>query len=57
MLPVLLGWTTWTGSNWSTGLTYGGPKGSREWTSRTMCRDMMHGRNYSQFAWVRTEDE
>jgi hypothetical protein len=31
-----LEWTTWTGSNWSTRVSYGGPKGSREWTIRTM---------------------
>jgi hypothetical protein len=33
-------WTTWTGSKWFTRFSYGGPKGSREWTSRTMCRGL-----------------
>jgi hypothetical protein len=32
----LSGWTTWTRSKWSTWFTQSGPKGSREWTTRTM---------------------
>jgi hypothetical protein len=39
-------WTTWTGSTSSTWFTQGGPKGSQDWSSRSMRRgsEPMHTR-------------
>jgi hypothetical protein len=42
----LLGWTTRTGSIWSNWSTSRDPKGSREWTSRTMRRGLRPQHTY-----------
>jgi hypothetical protein len=39
-------WPTWTGSMWSKWSTSRDPKGSREWTSRTMCRGLRFQHTY-----------